>query len=233
MRTIDLRSDTVTLPTPEMRRAIAEAALGDDVYHEDPTVNRLEALAAERVGKQAALLVPSGTMGNLLAALAHCARGEEAIVGDESHMYHYEAGGVSVLGGVPLHPVRTGPRGELALADIAGAVRDADDSHEAITRLICLENTHNRRGGVVLPLDYMRAVHDFARGRGLSVHLDRSLADVHDPVLWHSACSVNALFDAAVTLQGRIGNLDDEVGFAGMLGVVLAEWNDRHVGLRL
>ena len=102
MRTIDLRSDTVTLPTPEMRRAIAEAALGDDVYHEDPTVNRLEALAAERVGKQAALLVPSGTMGNLLAALAHCARGEEAIVGDESHMYHYEAGGVSVLGGVPL-----------------------------------------------------------------------------------------------------------------------------------
>jgi threonine aldolase len=172
MRTIDLRSDTVTLPTPEMRRAIAEAALGDDVYHEDPTVNRLEALAAERVGKEAALLVPSGTMGNLLAALAHCARGEEAIVGDESHMYHYEAGGVSVLGGVALHPVRTGPGGELELADIAGAARNAGDSHEAITRLICLENTHNRRGGVVLPLDYMRAVHDFAKGRGLSVHLD-------------------------------------------------------------
>ena len=93
MKPIDLRSDTVTLPTPEMRRAIAEAALGDDVYGEDPTVNRLEALAAEKVGKAAAMLVPSGTMGNLCALLAHCARGDEAIVGDEAHIYHYEAGG--------------------------------------------------------------------------------------------------------------------------------------------
>ena len=96
MRTIDLRSDTVTLPTPEMRRAIAEAPLGDDVYGEDPTINRLEALAAERVGKAAAMLVTSGTMGNLCAILAHCARGQEAIVGDESHIYHYEGGGTSV-----------------------------------------------------------------------------------------------------------------------------------------
>ena len=103
MRTIDLRSDTVTLPTPEMRRAIAEAPLGDDVYGEDPTINRLEALAAERVGKAAAILVTSGTMGNLCAMLAHCGRGQEALVGDQSHIYHYEGGGASVLGGVALH----------------------------------------------------------------------------------------------------------------------------------
>src|SRR5919201_3650416 len=126
MRLIDLRSDTVTLPTPEMRRAIAEAALGDDVYGEDPTVNRLEALAAERVGKQAAVLVASGTMGNLCALLAHCARGEEAIVGDEAHIYHYEAGGPAVLGGIALHTVPTTPNGELPLAALADAIRDPD-----------------------------------------------------------------------------------------------------------
>ncbi|MBK9943994.1 MAG: low-specificity L-threonine aldolase [Kouleothrix sp.] len=172
MRTIDLRSDTVTLPTPAMRQAIAEAALGDDVYGEDPTVNRLEALAAEHVGKPAALLVASGTMGNLCALLAHCARGDEAIVGDESHIYHYEAGGPAVLGGVALHVVPTLPGGELPLAALAEAIRDPNDPHEAITRLICLENTHNRCGGVVLPLEYMRAVHTLAHAHGLSVHLD-------------------------------------------------------------
>jgi threonine aldolase len=172
MRTIDLRSDTVTLPTSEMRRAIAEAALGDDVYGEDPTVNRLEALAAEMAGKEAALLVVSGTMGNLCAVLAHCARGEEAIVGDEAHIYHYEAGGASVLGGVALHPIPTAPNGELPLDEIAAAIRDAGDSHSAITRLICLETTHNRRGGVALAPAYMRSVHELARERGLLVHLD-------------------------------------------------------------
>src|SRR4029450_5054770 len=141
MRTIDLRSDTVTLPTPAMRRAIAEAPLGDDVYGEDPTINRLEALAAEKVGKEAAVLVVSGTMGNLCALLAHCERGEEAIVGDESHIYHYEAGGPSTLGGVAFHPVPTARNGELPLHALAEAVRDPDDPHEALTRLICLENT--------------------------------------------------------------------------------------------
>ena len=172
MRTIDLRSDTVTLPTPEMRRAIAEAPLGDDVYGEDPTINRLEALAAERVGKEAAMLVTSGTMGNLCAILAHCARGQEAIVGDESHIYHYEGGGASVLGGVALHLVPTDATGELPLPALAGAVRDPEDSHEAISRLICLENTHNRCGGVVLSAEYMRSVHHLARESGLLVHLD-------------------------------------------------------------
>jgi threonine aldolase len=172
MRTIDLRSDTVTLPTPEMRRAIAEAPLGDDVYGEDPTINRLEALAAERAGKQAAMLVASGTMGNLCAILAHCGRGQEAIVGDQSHIYHYEGGGASVLGGVAFNLVPTDPSGELPLPALAAAVRDPDDSHEAITQLICLENTHNRCGGVVLSTEYMAAVHGFAQERGLLVHLD-------------------------------------------------------------
>ena len=138
MRTIDLRSDTVTLPTPEMRRAIAEAPLGDDVYGEDPTINRLEALAAERVGKAAAMLVTSGTMGNLCAILAHCGRGQEALVGDQSHIYHYEGGGASVLGGVAFHIVATDATGELPLEALADAMREPEDSHEAITQLICL-----------------------------------------------------------------------------------------------
>ena len=172
MRTIDLRSDTVTLPTPEMRRAIAEAPLGDDVYGEDPTINRLEALAAERVGKAAALLVTSGTMGNLCAILAHCGRGQEALVGDQSHIYHYEGGGASVLGGVAFHIVATDATGELPLEALADAMRDPEDSHEAITQLICLENTHNRCGGVALATEYMQSVHQFAQERELRVHLD-------------------------------------------------------------
>lgn len=172
MRTIDLRSDTVTLPTPAMRRAIAEAPLGDDVYGEDPTVNRLEALAAERLGKEAAVLVVSGTMGNLCALLAHCGRGDEAIVGDLSHIYNFEAGGASVLGGVAFHVLPTQPNGELALADLAGAVRSTSDPHEALTRLICLESTHNRCGGVALRPAYLAGVHAFAQAHGLAVHLD-------------------------------------------------------------
>ena len=172
MRTIDLRSDTVTLPTPEMRRAIAEAPLGDDVYGEDPTINRLEALAAERVGKAAAMLVTSGTMGNLCAILAHCGRGQEALVGDQSHIYHYEGGGASVLGGVAFHIVPTDATGELPLEALADAMRDPEDSHEAITQLICLENTHNRCGGVALTTEYMQSVHQFAQERELRVHLD-------------------------------------------------------------
>ncbi|NOK61782.1 MAG: low-specificity L-threonine aldolase [Chloroflexi bacterium AL-W] len=172
MRRIDLRSDTVTLPSDTMRAAIVQAELGDDVYGEDPTVNRLEALAAARVGKEAAMLVPSGTMGNFCALLAHCNRGEEAIIGDQSHIYHYEASGASVLGGVALHPVTTEPIGELPLQAIQEAIRDPYDSHEALTRLICLENTHNRCGGVVLSLDYMRTIHAFARSQDFAVHLD-------------------------------------------------------------
>ncbi|MBC8163893.1 MAG: low-specificity L-threonine aldolase [Roseiflexaceae bacterium] len=170
--TIDLRSDTVTLPSPAMRAAMANAPLGDDVYGEDPTVNRLEQLAAETVGKPAALFVPSGTMGNLLAVLAHCGRGDEAIVGDESHILHYEAGGPSVLGGVALGTVPTELNGELPLHALAAALRDPEDSHEPISRLICLENSHNRCGGVVLRPAYTAEIGAFARTRGLATHLD-------------------------------------------------------------
>lgn len=171
-RTIDLRSDTVTLPTPAMRAAMAQAELGDDVYGEDPTVNRLEALAAERLGKEAAVLVVSGTMGNLCAVLSHCGRGEEAIVGDQCHIYNYEAGGASALGGVIYRVVPNRPDGTLDPAALAGAVHDGTDPHSAATRLVCLENTHNRCGGAVLSPEYMREVGDWAHERGLAVHLD-------------------------------------------------------------
>jgi threonine aldolase len=172
MPTIDLRSDTVTLPSPEMRRAMADAPLGDDVYGEDPTVNRLERMAAERTGMEAAVLVASGTMGNLCAILAHCGRGDEALVGDESHIYHYEAGGASALGGVAYHVIPTAQDGTLPLELVDSAVRDGRDSHNALTRLLCLENTHNRRGGVVLSSDYMAAARITSRERGLKLHLD-------------------------------------------------------------
>lgn len=172
MHTIDLRSDTVTLPTPAMREAMAHAELGDDVYGEDPTINRLEAVAAERVGKEAAVLVPSGTMGNLLGVLSHCGRGDAALVGDQSHIYHYEGGGASVLGGVVLRPVPTMPNGELPLDLLEASVHNSGDPHQAQTRLICLENTHNRCGGVALSPEYMGEVRAFAQERGLAVHLD-------------------------------------------------------------
>ncbi len=169
---IDLRSDTVTLPTPAMRTAMARAEVGDDVYGEDPTVNRLEELAARRAGKAAAMFVPSGTMGNLCALLAHCNRGDEAIVGDCSHIYNYEAGGASVLGGVAFHVVPNQPDGTLALDHLRAAVRWRDDPHCAATRLICLENTHNSCGGVAVSPEYLASVAAFAREHGLLVHLD-------------------------------------------------------------
>jgi threonine aldolase len=168
---IDLRSDTVTHPTPEMRRAMAEAEVGDDVMGEDPTVNRLEALAAGMLGKEAALFVPSGTMGNLAAVLAHCGRGDEIILGDRAHTFVFEGGGVSALGGV--HP-RTLPNradGTLDLDQLAGAIR-GDDIHLPISRLILLENTHNLCGGAVLTLGYTRQVADLAHSHGLRLHLD-------------------------------------------------------------
>lgn len=171
MKVIDLRSDTVTLPTPEMRRAMAEAELGDDVYGEDPTVNRLEAMAAEELGKQAAVFVPSGTMGNLAAVLAHCNRGDEVILGDVSHTVLFEAGGVAALGGIHPRTVPNQPDGTLSLDDVRAAVRP-DDIHQPPTRLVCIENTHNRCGGVALSLEYTRQVGDICRELGLKLHLD-------------------------------------------------------------
>jgi threonine aldolase len=171
MKFIDLRSDTVTLPTPAMRQAMAEAEVGDDVFGEDPTVNRLQQLAAGLVGKEAGLFVPSGTMSNLTAVLAHCNRGDEVILGTKSHTYLLEGGGISALGGVHSCQIPNQPDGRLALEDIQNAIRP-DDIHQPPTRLICLENTHNRCGGVALSPDYTRQVGELAHQHGLSLHLD-------------------------------------------------------------
>jgi threonine aldolase len=168
---IDLRSDTVTQPTPAMRQAMAQAVVGDDVYQEDPTINRLQEMAAGLTGKEAGLFVPSGTMGNLIGVLAHCQRGDEVILGDKAHTFLYEAGGVSALGGVHSHQVPNQPDGTLAMQDILDAIRP-DDAHHPITRLITLENTHNRCGGVVLSLEYTHTVGELARQHNLRLHLD-------------------------------------------------------------
>jgi threonine aldolase len=167
---VDLRSDTVTRPTREMRAAIAEARVGDDVFGDDPTVRELEALAAELTGKEAGLFVPSGSMGNEVAILAHTGRGDEAIVEFDSHIYNYETAGPAVLSGVQLAPIKT-ELGIFSVSDIDEAIRP-DDVHEPVTRLVCLENTHNRKGGIVYPLDRMRDIREFSLKRGLKLHLD-------------------------------------------------------------
>ena len=171
MEFVDLRSDTVTQPTPEMRQAMAEAPVGDDVYGEDPTINRLQEMAAEKMGKQAGLFVASGTMGNLTGILSHCQRGDEAIVGNRAHTFLFEAGGISVLGGVHSCQLPNQPDGSLRLEDVQAAIRP-DDPHDPISRLICLENTHNRCGGTYQTVEYTRQVAAFAHARGLKVHLD-------------------------------------------------------------
>lgn len=171
MRTVDLRSDTVTLPTPAMREAMYRAEVGDDVYGEDPTVNRLEAMAAGRMGKEAALFVVSGTMGNLVSLLTHCGRGDEIIMGDKAHSFLNEAQGASVLGGIAVRTVPNLPNGMLNPADVEAAIR-GDDVHSPRSRLICLENTHNRCGGAVLTPAQMATIREVALRHGLAMHLD-------------------------------------------------------------
>lgn len=171
MRIIDLRSDTVTHPTPEMREAMARAEVGDDQSGEDPTVNRLEALAARMTGKEAALYVPSGVMGNLTAMLTHCGRGDEVVMGDQSHIFWYESGGGAALGGLPYHTIPTGRYGELNPADVDAAIRPVRNGFPS-TGLVCIENTHNRCGGTVISKAQMQAVADVAHERGVPVHLD-------------------------------------------------------------
>jgi threonine aldolase len=168
---IDLRSDTVTHPTEAMRRAMANAPVGDDVFGEDPSVNKLQELAATRMGKQAGLFMPSGTMGNLAAVLAHCGRGDEVILGNKAHTFLYEAGGVSALGGVHSCQLPNQPDGTLALQEIQAAFR-SNDAHQPVSRLVCLENTHNRCGGVALTPSYTRAVGELVHQHGLFLHLD-------------------------------------------------------------
>ena len=168
MKVVDLRSDTVTRPTLGMREAMARAEVGDDVFGDDPTVNRLQERIAAMLGKEAALFLPSGTQSNLAAVMSHCGRGDEMIVGQMAHTYRWEAGGAAVLASVQPQPLEHQPDGTLALADIEAAIKP-DDPHFARTRLLCLENT---LGGKVLPQSYMGDATALARRHGLATHLD-------------------------------------------------------------
>lgn len=167
---IDLRSDTVTKPTLEMREAMFRADVGDDVYGEDPTLIKLEKMAAERIGKEAALFVPSGTMGNQLAILTHCQRGDEILLEADSHIFYYEVGGPAVLSGVQTRPIK-GQKGFIAPDDIRQAIRD-ENIHTPRTGLLCLENTHNRAGGAVLTVEQMQQMVNVAHQNKIPVHLD-------------------------------------------------------------
>lgn len=167
---VDLRSDTLTTPTPEMWQAMASAAVGDDVWGEDPTVQRLEALAAERTGKAAGLFVTSGTQGNLVSLLAHTQPGQEVVLDLDSHIFNYEVAGGARVGGVQMRPVAT-ERGFLTPAQVRAALRPSN-IHLPVTGLVCLENTHNRHGGTCCTPEEMAAVAEVARAAGVPVHLD-------------------------------------------------------------
>ena len=181
--TIDLRSDTVTHPTETMRKAMASAPVGDDVYGEDPTVNRLEEMTAEMLAKEAAVFVSSGTMGNLASVLSHCGRGDEMILGDQAHIFLAEQGGCAALGGVHSRTLPTAPDGTLDLAAVEASIR-SDDQHYPRTRLLAIENTHNRSGGRCLPVEYMDAAGKLAHSHDLKLHVDGAR-------LWNAAVALN------------------------------------------
>src|SRR5436189_3933963 len=172
MHRIDLRSDTVTHPTPAMRRAMAEAEVGDDVFGDDPTVNALEDRAAELLGKEAGLFVASGTMGNLVAQMAHLARGDETIAGREHHLVIDEAAGHAVIVGASIRALEDQPDGTMDLADIDAAFRDPNDPHEPMSGMITIENAHAHSMGQPLTPEYTRAVADIARSHGVPLHID-------------------------------------------------------------
>ncbi len=197
-RIIDLRSDTVTVPDDAMRRAIASAAVGDDVFGEDPSVRRLEAMAAERAGKEAAVYVPSGTMSNLVAIMTHCQRGDEIIVGSEAHVLQYEAGGASGVASALVRTVPSGPRGEMDVEAVESMMR-GENVHTPRTALLCLENTHNRCGGATLSGESTRALADAAHRHGAAVHIDGA-----------------RIFNAALALNTTVAALSeaaDSIGF--------------------
>ncbi|HRN51451.1 MAG TPA: low-specificity L-threonine aldolase [Anaerolineales bacterium] len=171
MPIIDLRSDTVTQPTQRMRDAMYTAELGDDVYGEDPTVNKLQEMAAERMGMQAALFVPSGHMGNLLAFLAHCRRGDEVLLGNLTHPFTSETGSLAAVGGIQPHTLPNQPDGTLRLEDLQAALR-IDDVHQPVSRVVSLENTHNRCNGVPLTAEYTQSVGQWAHANNLKLHID-------------------------------------------------------------
>ncbi len=188
-RVVDLRSDTVTQPSPEMRRAMFEAELGDDVFGEDPTVNRLEAMAAEMFGKEDATFVASGTMGNVAAGMAHCTRGEEMIVGDKSHMFNAEAGAHSAFGGIAVQALRNDERGMIDPDEVRARIRP-DNIHYPPTRLIGMENTHNQCGGSALTPDEVGGVAAVAKEHGIKFHIDGA-----------------RIFNAAVALETPVAEL--------------------------
>lgn len=190
---IDLRSDTVTQPTPAMYEAMNSAELGDDVYGEDPTVNALEAEAAERFDKEAGLFVTSGTQGNLIALLAHCQRGDEVIIGDVSHTFKYEAGGMSALGGIMPHTIPVQADGTFLLDDVRHAIR-GDNYHFPPTRLISLENTHGGRGGVAVDKPFIDSVAEIAQANDLILHMDGA-----------------RIFNAATALNTTVADLTENV----------------------
>ena len=171
MRIVDFRSDTVTHPTPEMRRAMADAEVGDDVYGEDPMLNRLEAMAAERLGKEAAVFVASGTMGNLVSMLTHGQRGDEIILGDKAHIFRSEAGGASALGGIAYHTLPNDDRGMLDPEEVEAAIQP-NNLHSPRTAVIALENTHNACGGAVLSPEDTAAIADVAHRHEIPLHID-------------------------------------------------------------
>ena len=169
---IDLRSDTVTLPSQSMKDFMFNASLGDDVYGEDPSINLLEEKASKIFGKDNALFVPSGTMANLISVLSHCNRGEEIILGNKSHIFKYEAGGTSVFGGIHSHQIPNNDDGTLNIDDIISSIHLNDDSHYAITRLLCLENTHNLCYGTPIKSEYFKDVKKVITPFNISIHID-------------------------------------------------------------
>ncbi len=171
MRVVDFSSDTVTHPTPEMRRAMAEAEVGDDVQRNDPTTNRLEEMAAERMGKEAAMFVASGTMGNLVCVLTHAQRGDEIILGDKAHIFRSEAGGASALGGISYHTLRNDSRGMLDPDEVKSAIRPPN-VHFARTAVVALENTHNACGGAILTPEDTKLIADVAHSHDVPLHID-------------------------------------------------------------
>lgn len=248
MEIVDLRSDTVTQPTPAMREAMAKAEVGDDVYGEDPTINRLQEMAADLVGQEAGLFVPSGTMGNLAAVLAHCQRGDEVILGNKAHTFLFEAGGISALGSVHSCQLPNQENGTLELNAIEEAIRP-DDPHHPVTRLIALENTHNRCGGVALTPEYMLAVSNLAHRHNLRLHLDgarifnaavaqgvraRDLAAMTDSVTFCLSkglsapvgsvlCGSHAFIHQAHRIRKQLGGGMRQAGILAAAGIVALE----------
>lgn len=214
---VDFRSDTVTRPSAGMRRAMADAEVGDAVYDEDPTTNRLEAMTAEMLGKDAALFFPSATQANLAAIMAHCGRGDEYIVGQAAHAYRDEGGGAAVLGSVQPQPLPNEPEGIIDLEAIASAIKP-DDFHNPITRLLTLENTFN---GLPLPEDYVGEAAELARSRGLAAHLDGARIMNAAVATGREAAAVAGRFDSVTLCLSK--GLGAPVGalFAGPADLVV------------